>query len=278
VDHVFCLPNWVDVDAIQPLARRSRYRDALGIGDGEKVVLYAGNMGAKQGLDHLIAAAELLAGRADIRFVLCGDGLARDDVARCCARLPNCDVMGLQGAECLNELLNVADMHVLPQRADAADLVMPSKLTGMMASGRAIVAMAREGTEIFSVLAGRGVAVEPDDAAALASAIERLADDEPMRVRLGAAARAYAVRTFARGAVIERLEQRLYACRGGRLGVVETGRIEAEGEGGEGADIVGTVLGASVASAQSGHDAAPLPIGRTALAPGTSEHTFRQPL
>lgn len=224
-----CLPNWVDVDAIRPLDRPSPYRAELGIGDGEKVVLYAGNMGAKQGLEHLVAAAALLEGRADIRFVFCGDGLWRDALARACERLSNCALIGLQPAERLNDLLNVADVHVLPQRADAADLVMPSKLTGMMASGRAIVAMAREGTQLYDVLAPRGKVVEPEDGPALARAIASLVDDEPARERLGAAARRYAVREFSPVAVMERLEARLDACREARPDAVPSEPARAPG-------------------------------------------------
>lgn len=208
-----CVPNWVDVRAIRPLRRPSVYRQTLCIGENETVVLYAGNMGAKQGLEHVMDAAVRLAARTDIRFVFCGDGLARDIVARHCERFSNGTLIGLQSADRLRELLGVADVHVLPQRADAADLMMPSKLTGVMASGRAIVAMARPGTQLFEVLAGRGVLVEPEDGAALARAIETLASDAPMRARLGAAARRYAVRTFSPDAVMDCLERRLYACR-----------------------------------------------------------------
>lgn len=210
-----CLPNWVDVDAIHHLDRPSAYRQALSIGEDEKVVLYAGNMGAKQGLEHLVTAATLLTRRTDIRFVFCGDGLLREELARRCAHLPNCKLIGLQPAERLNELLNIADVHVLPQRDGAADLVMPSKLTGMMASGRAIVAMAREGTELHDVVTGRGAIVAPEDGGALAAAIEALADDASARARLGAAARDYAVRALSPRVVMERLEQRLFACRNG---------------------------------------------------------------
>ncbi|WP_206951343.1 glycosyltransferase WbuB [Trinickia acidisoli] len=215
---VLCLPNWVDVTTIRPLDRASVYRQTLGISDDEKVVLYAGNMGAKQGLEHLVSAAALLERRTDIRFVFCGDGLLREEVARQCAGLANCVLIGLQPAAQLNELLNVADVHVLPQRADAADLVMPSKLAGMMASGRAIVAMAREGTQLADTLAGRAVVVEPDDGPALARAIEAVADDAQMRARLGESARRYAMQAFSPDAVMERLEQRLYGALIDRTG------------------------------------------------------------
>ena len=63
-------------------------------------------------------------------------------------------LLPLQPADRLNELLNLADIHLLPQRADAADLVMPSKLTGMMASGRAVLATASPGTQLATVIDG----------------------------------------------------------------------------------------------------------------------------
>lgn len=213
-ERVFCCPNWVDVDKIYPLDRSSAYRRELGIGDEEKVVLYAGNMGAKQGLEYVAEAAALLGAQRDIRFVLCGEGPTKAALAARCAGLPNCRLLPLQPAERLNELLNLADIHVLPQRADAADLVMPSKLTGMMASGRAIVAMARPGTELYDAVAPRGVPVAPDDARALASVIAGLADDPASRARLGAQARRFAQETLAPASVLSRLEARLQACLG----------------------------------------------------------------
>ncbi|HEY1611391.1 MAG TPA: glycosyltransferase WbuB, partial [Paraburkholderia sp.] len=129
-----CLPNWVDTDAIHPLPVPSAYRRELGIPAENTVVLYSGNMGAKQGIEILADVATRLATRPDISFVFCGDGAAKRELVARCAALPNCHVLPLQPVSALNELLNVADIHLLPQRNDAADLVMPSKLTGMLAS------------------------------------------------------------------------------------------------------------------------------------------------
>ncbi|UIF85839.1 glycosyltransferase WbuB [Cupriavidus sp. UYPR2.512] len=212
---IVLLPNWVDADAIHPLDRPSAYREFLGIAPHQKVVLYAGNMGAKQGLDVLMCTAAALAGQPDIVFVFCGNGPARQELELHCAGLENCRFIPLQPTDRLNELLNLADIHVLPQRGGAADLVMPSKLTGMLASGRAIVAMAEGGTELFAALSGRGVAVPPEDAEALAHAIRRLAADPAQRAALGAAARAYAVSTLSAPAVLGRLEARLRVLRAG---------------------------------------------------------------
>ena len=206
---VVCLPNWVDVSAVFPLARASEYRSLLGIPAGQKVVLYSGNMGAKQGIETLADAAASLARRTDITFVFCGSGAAKESLFERCAGLTNCIFMPLQPAERLNELLNLADIHVLPQRADAADLMMPSKLTGMLASGRATVAMARRGTALYEAVAPRGVVVPPDNVKALATAIMALASDPARRAALGKAARSYAERALSPESTLRTFEERL---------------------------------------------------------------------
>jgi colanic acid biosynthesis glycosyl transferase WcaI len=209
-----CLPNWVDTNAIFPLPHPSAYRRQLGIPAGNTVVLYSGNMGAKQGIEILADVATALAARPDISFVFCGDGAARRDLMARCAPLPNCHVLPLQPSTMLNELLNVADIHVLPQRNDAADLVMPSKLTGMLASGRAIVAMARPGTSLFDVVTHHGIVVPPEDSSALADAIAELAGDPERRATLGRAARRYAQRKLSPQSIFTVFDEKLAALTG----------------------------------------------------------------
>jgi colanic acid biosynthesis glycosyl transferase WcaI len=111
----------------------------------------------------------------------------------------------LQPTDKLNRLLNLADIHLLPQRAGAADLVMPSKLTGIMASGRPAVALAAPGTQINDLVSRFGLVVAPENPAALAEAIQHLSGDAPGRRRLGAEARRIAVKTLDRAAVLNRL-------------------------------------------------------------------------
>lgn len=210
-DKVVHFANWVDTAAIHPLARRSRLKAGLKIPAAATVVLYSGNMGTKQGLEVLASAAAALAKRRDLVFVFCGEGPVKFALHAVCGDLPNCRFMPLQPVEQLNELLNLADIHVLPQRADAADLVMPSKLTGMLASGRAVIAMARPGTELFNTVAPRGVVVPPETLAPLMSAIEALAADPARRARLGRAGREYALAALSRESVLGEFESTLRA-------------------------------------------------------------------
>ncbi len=192
------------------------FRAELGIAPDAVVALYSGNMGGKQGLELLADVAKLClaqAGRAQpaIVFVFCGNGAGRADLLQRCTGLPNVHFLDLQPMARLNELLAMADVHLLPQRADAADLVMPSKLTGMLASGRPVLATAHPGTELALVVRGCGVVVPPEDPPAMAQAMLALAADAALREQLGAAGRDYALAHLDRDAVLRQFEAALMA-------------------------------------------------------------------
>jgi colanic acid biosynthesis glycosyl transferase WcaI len=207
------LPNWVDVSAIRPLTHSSPYRAELGIPDDAIVALYSGNMGGKQGLEVLSEAASHLEAVPGIVFVLCGNGSGRADLMQRCSGLPNVKFIELQPLERLGDLLGLADIHLLPQRADAADLVMPSKLTGMLSSGRAVIATAHAETELGKVVMQCGALVPPDDAKALADRIEWLAGQPELRREMGVKARHYAETCIAKDAVLAKFDRDLRTCR-----------------------------------------------------------------
>lgn len=198
-------PNWVDLSLIRRGARTGAYRTQLGIGPHAIVVLYSGSMAAKQGLIIIPAVARLLVERGDVEFVICGDGLLRPELEAAAAGLPNVHLLPLQPPERLSELFAMADIHLLPQSPGAADLVLPSKLSGMLASGRPVVATCRAGTEIGEIVSQCGLVTAPQDADALALAICKLTDDAGLRLELGRRARELAESRFERDAVLGRM-------------------------------------------------------------------------
>lgn len=199
-------PNWVDTDAIRPLFGPSKLRQHLKLGPERIVLMYAGNMGMKQGLELLPPLAREFAPDPRIHFIFCGDGAYHAQLAGLVHGAANVTMLPLQPFDRLNDLLNVADIHLLPQRPDAADLVMPSKLTGMLASGRPVIATAAAGTQVALALESCGIAVPPLDMPALLSAVRMLANDPTTRHAMGAAARTYAVEHLGRERVLERFE------------------------------------------------------------------------
>lgn len=209
-------PNWVDVDAVHPQAEGAgnAFRRELGL-EGKIVLIYSGNMGAKQGLELLAPLARFFEQDSRVHFLFCGDGAFRPQLEALVAGHGNVTMLPLQPIERLNDLLNSADIHLLPQRAGAADLVMPSKLTGMLSSGRPVVATADAGTQVARVVEGEtlgeacGVVVPAEDAGALHAAVAGLIEDAPLRRRLGEAARRYAVQHLGKEQVLEQFERDL---------------------------------------------------------------------
>ncbi|GAB4057309.1 hypothetical protein GCM10028811_03510 [Uliginosibacterium sediminicola] len=215
-------PNWVDLAAIGSIAELAgprkaidSYRLELGISSDAVVALYSGNMGMKQGLEVLPQAATLLAqSHPDVIFVFCGQGAGKAALDIQCKGLSNVRLLPLQPLARLGELLSMADIHLLPQRADAADLVMPSKLTGMLASGRPVIATAAAGTELADVVASCGLIVPPENPKALADAVVRLSSDGALRQQLGRSGRRYAEQNLDVQVVLRRFEQTLHCITG----------------------------------------------------------------
>lgn len=202
-------PNWVDLGEIHPLASGSELRSRWGLLPNQVVALYSGNMGEKQGLEIVLEAAAKLGENPDVRFVLCGDGAAKGRLQEKYADLSNVLWLPLQPLEIFNELLNMADVHLLPQRADVADLVMPSKLLGMLASGRPVLAAAHVDTQVGAIVSQCGVVSIPDNAEAFSGILKLLADDPLERSILGQAGRRIAEQHFSKEVVLRKFEQEL---------------------------------------------------------------------
>jgi colanic acid biosynthesis glycosyl transferase WcaI len=165
--------NWVDLEHIYPLGRTSDYRRELGYADDDFIVLYSGNIGAKQGLNTLLeAASRLQDSQRKIKFVIAGEGPAKKALMAKYGHLTNVSFLPFQPYEKFNEFMNLASLHALPQERGAADLVLPSKLGSMLASGAPVVVTADMGTELANFLGDSALITPPGDPDALAKAIQ----------------------------------------------------------------------------------------------------------
>lgn len=193
VDKQYFLPNWVDTSLIFPQTGENNYYRELGISLEQHVVLYSGNMGNKQGLEIIIDVAKKLSDKKNILFIMCGDGSAKSKLLKLSEGLENLMWIPFQPLEKLNEFFGLASIHLLPQSQEIADLVMPSKLTGMLASGKPIITTSTLDTQVASVVKNCGFVVPPDDVGKLSDAISCLVGNPELCKQFGNRARDYAV-------------------------------------------------------------------------------------
>ncbi|MGH7264420.1 MAG: glycosyltransferase family 4 protein [Candidatus Rokuibacteriota bacterium] len=203
------IPNFVDTDLIRPLPPDTSLRRDLGLGD-RTVVLYAGSLGHPQGLDRVLEAAALLRDRGDLVFLFVGDGSRKTELEALAREwsLPNVRFLPPRPWEEVPQVLATGDISLVPLRKGFGLETVPSKLYGIMASGRPVITSVDRGcdTWMLAETAGCGLGVSPEDSRELAVAIARLADDPTLARRLGDAGRTYAVEHFSRARVVDRYE------------------------------------------------------------------------
>lgn len=197
-DQLFHIPNWTHVETPQLSEQvRRDLRHDLGWADDETIALHAGNMGHKQHLAQVLAAAKLADGRdANVRLVLLGDGNQRAALQQQAAaeRIKRVQFLPPQPDDRFMSVLAAADVLLVTERASVRDMALPSKLTSYAVAGRPVVAAVNAGGATSTELQASGMALiaSPEDPAALLGAIQRLASDPTLADRLAASGVAYA--------------------------------------------------------------------------------------
>jgi colanic acid biosynthesis glycosyl transferase WcaI len=172
---VVLFPNWVDTNLYYPVRERDDLKRRWGFLPEDKLVVYAGSIGEKQGLDMLLHIAATLGTHKQIKFIICGTGPFKEKLAALAIELGlnNVFFFPLQGDDVFNDFLNIADVHLVLQKGDAGDLVMPSKLTTILSIGGLAIATANPGTTLYEVITTNqmGIIVSPDNELELSNAI-----------------------------------------------------------------------------------------------------------
>lgn len=134
---ILFFPNWTETNNFFPIKDNELLKEKFGFKSNDYVVLYSGAIGEKQGLEAILRAAEALRSYSHLHFVICGTGPYKINLKKMALemQLENVQFLPLQPKEDFNAFLNMADLHLVIQKEKASDLVMPSKLTTIMAVG-----------------------------------------------------------------------------------------------------------------------------------------------
>ncbi|HZV58966.1 MAG TPA: glycosyltransferase family 4 protein [Candidatus Eremiobacteraceae bacterium] len=160
--------------------------------DAKFVLLHAGNLGFYGAWETMLAAARELAAEG-IHFVFVGDGASRARLqsAATAAGLQNVRFLPFFPASKISSVLAAADAHIITVKHGLEGVVVPSKMYGILAAGKPIVALAPRGTDVAAIGEKRGFAVfaDPDSPQQLAAVARALAGD-PARIKaMGSASR-----------------------------------------------------------------------------------------
>ncbi len=202
------LRNWTRRG--EPDETHEETRGRFGWAVDDFVCVHGGNMGQKQGLDNVLAAAALLRG-SPVRIVLVGDGNDRARLERDAADrgLTNVEFVGLQGPRKWEAVLQAADVLIVNQRESVTDMSLPSKLTSYFAAGRPVVAAASPTSETADEIraAEAGIVVPAGDPEALRRAILELRDDPARAQAFATSGKEYAETTLSRAAALAAYDQ-----------------------------------------------------------------------
>jgi len=193
-ERIVVIPNWTDTTDLEPRPRKNAWAEEHGLAD-KFVVMHSGNIGHAQDLDMLIRAATFLRDLDDLRVVLIGGGARRDELKELAKLLETDQVlfMGYQPRELLADSLSSADLHVVGLARGLSGYVVPSRLYGVLAVGRPVIAAAEAESETAKVVeeVNCGLVVPPGRPELLARAIRAAYDGDLDLEAMGARGREF---------------------------------------------------------------------------------------
>lgn len=196
--NVLLFPNWVDNSRIFITEPDLTIISGLGIPLNKKVFFYSGAIGEKQGLEIILAvAANINKQCPDVVFVISGSGPYRERLKQEVVDklITNILFIDLQPIPVFNQLLNYAYCHLVIQKESAGDLLLPSKLTNILAVGGLSIVTAIKGTSLYDVIYTykMGVLIQPENAFIFGEAIIELAKyNDTLKISISGNASKYA--------------------------------------------------------------------------------------
>jgi len=206
---VHVIPNWADELIYRPVPRDPQLANTHGLA-GRFNIVFAGNLGAAQGLETVLDAAELLANNLDIQFVLIGGGLERKKLETEASErgLANVRFIEQQPAASMPGFFALADVLLVHLKQDPLfEIMIPAKTQSYLACGRPILmAVAGDASTLINKI-GAGLTCASEDPEELADAVHALFE-MPLaeRHQMAKAGREAFLRGYTRGMLVDQYE------------------------------------------------------------------------
>jgi len=206
--NVEVIPNWIDLNEIQPSDRNNTVRERFGLSGLHFVVLYAGTVGWVSGAGVMLQTAVRLRDLPNVRIVFVGEGPLVPELKREAQALglDNVVFAPFQPREMLPQVQAMSDVSVVSLRAGKGRASVPSKVLGYMAAARPVLASVDADSETARTirLADCGWLIEPENSEKLAEAIRSMQGDAALRQHLGDNGRKFLENNYARTTVTDK--------------------------------------------------------------------------
>ena len=201
----YFLPNWIDENKINP--RTSKQHQLLG--SKKTKILYSGNIGEKQDWDVFMAFCRDIDASKN-QIIVVGDGAKKDWLTGEINALDHVAYHPPVPYEELSDLLCSADLHILFQKTDVLDAVMPSKILGMMASGKPSLVIGNKDSEVKQIFEiSNGGLFFSNYSNALVNAVEKLMERPSSCEKMGKSARAYVLSNFSKAEILNKMTEKV---------------------------------------------------------------------
>jgi colanic acid biosynthesis glycosyl transferase WcaI len=210
---VFYFPNWIDSSKIDPShSEVHRYMTSKAF-----KILYSGNIGDKQDWSLFLKVVNGIADK-NVEIIIVGDGSKKDWLLEESAKHSN--NIKFYPPVSFNELSNLlcsADLHILFQKQNVVDSVMPSKLLGMMASAKPSLIVGNSKSEVKNIIleSGGGYYISKGSIDQCLSTIQILMDNPSQSKEMGLKAREYVISKFSKNSILTSFKEKLLRVKNG---------------------------------------------------------------
>ena len=167
------------------------YYKELSLKPKNKVIMYSGSINEKLSYKSLIKTIEILNSRDDLIWIICGDGPKKSYLLKKLSKYNNVKFYDFQPYSRLPDWLSIADIHLIPQKLSSVKFCLPSKLLGILASGKPVLGIAPANSELGKVLENHGIRLSNEDPKKMAESLFNLLENKKLRIDLGRSSQNY---------------------------------------------------------------------------------------
>ena len=203
----YYFPNWIDSDLINP----SKANLHKILKSKKFKILYSGNIAAKQDWDLFLKIVNAFKDNDHIEFIVVGNGSAKKKLIEQTKNFKNVNHFNSVPFNELNDLLCSADLHILFQKGNVIDTVMPSKILGMMASEVPSLVTGNIESEVAKMFKSSkiGYFYKCTDLPLIIKKIKNLISDKTKGKAVGENARKYIVNSFSSKKILKNFNKKL---------------------------------------------------------------------